>query len=743
MPGAAREIPEEERGSRFAWPNPGVEWSYRCTPQLLSPEQAGAEQQHRPAHQQHRQLVAARPRSAPLAGRFSAAASSRGQRSNNYYCSPASDSSYERPWQLVAESPESVGVQVFSPEQLRLQQARPQRSRPASAAATRVDVLNNIPPSLLALELTETAQGPAALAQRFEDAADQCRRRATGPVTIAMRKALLKQCPRTAARAAELLRQPQDVDDRTPWRKLARRLATQQQREQLPLPAQELQSPQLQPPDEQQGISVRAAAPTVRPSSAPSTPLSQRRPPGVAPLRVSPPSHGQQQQSQLQPRRRAGDAGDVSIEAEAASEVLPEIEVGHGAPQPPQRSSNSATSNPVEGNLRLAGSRRSSEGWKVVVQEDGTEQFTAPAPEPEQPSVIEFLDSDAFPSALATAPSGPIEEERASPQSQAAEDCGAHAAKGTPSTSAPKSPRRTGSSPPKGEVSNLRTSPPRMGARLSIVSTASSTCTSFATPRAHTSDAASDGSRSVPTGMRMRAIASKSARDTSKLEQYKAKRIEKEAKINNRIVATQKAMDTLRANADSCDHQQGAADENSDIPTEVLLAAHEAKLPLQDVRAMFFAFKAADVAEEGGLDFDSFVDVTTQVLKGRFDNVDPENVINGCKRIWDSTNKNPMSRIDFNEFFSWYAAHCFREDWSLTMEQRRFRDLAQELGVSIELMERVKWDFDKQDSDGSGQIDISEFKGILYKILRVPHGVELPFARVRHFWKEVDTDDSG
>eukprot|EP00971_Amphidinium_carterae_P163769 3247088-Amphidinium_carterae.1 len=50
----------------------------------------------------------------------------------------------------------------------------------------------------------------------------------------------------------------------------------------------------------------------------------------------------------------------------------------------------------------------------------------------------------------------------------------------------------------------------------------------------------------------------------------------------------------------------------------------------------------------------------------RFDNVDPENVVNGCKRYWEGTTHGPMGRLNFQEMFKFYAVHCFSEDWSLT-----------------------------------------------------------------------------
>merc|ERR1712176_1651494 len=39
--------------------------------------------------------------------------------------------------------------------------------------------------------------------------------------------------------------------------------------------------------------------------------------------------------------------------------------------------------------------------------------------------------------------------------------------------------------------------------------------------------------------------------------------------------------------------------------------------------------------------------------------------------------------------------------------------------------------------------DQDEFKQVLYKALRVPPNFDLPPSRLKHFWKEIDSDGSG
>merc|ERR1712072_1385498 len=50
--------------------------------------------------------------------------------------------------------------------------------------------------------------------------------------------------------------------------------------------------------------------------------------------------------------------------------------------------------------------------------------------------------------------------------------------------------------------------------------------------------------------------------------------------------------------------------------------------------------------------------------------------------------------------------------------------------------------FDQYDLDNNG-IDEFEFKNLLGKLLKIPHGTELPPKRLEMFWNQADTDRSG
>mmetsp|Transcript_14961 Transcript_14961/g.34085 ORF Transcript_14961/g.34085 Transcript_14961/m.34085 type:complete len:640 (-) Transcript_14961:185-2104(-) len=510
---------------------------------------------------------------------------------------------------------------------------------------------------------------PSALAQHFDDAARVCRERANGPVTVAMRKVLLKRCPRTVARAEKLLEAPPKEDQR---QKAPRERSKQQQKEVQARPM---------PPPQQPGWKVVIGR-------------DKKGRPGTDQALLQP-SEKLERIPIRPPRQVAARPSALKIETQ-------ELELAQTAPfaATPSRK-------------RTSSSLRDRERMSARL------------------SLLSTGSSPGVPSPATT------------PQATAATGSDHDSEDGRRGSKHQKEKRSQRESMMNRRVSTPASQPSPK--RNTVVGEHGSpqVPTPFATPRtsglAVSSDQGSDAdsSRSPHSAGKGRMMPRSIAQRCSKV-----KRMDKEATIGNRTTAVPRAS-PRRNSTGVAESAATGVEEHIDIPVDVLVQAQESKLPLHDVRVLHDAFMAADTGGVGSLDSEGFTEVTLKVLKERFDNVDPENVVNGCKRYWEGTTHGPMGRLNFQEMFKFYAVHCFSEDWSLTADQRRFRELAKELGVSAQLMERVKLDFDKQDSDGSGFIDMSEFKDILYKILRVPGGVELPDSRVHYFWKEVDRDGSG
>jgi len=143
---------------------------------------------------------------------------------------------------------------------------------------------------------------------------------------------------------------------------------------------------------------------------------------------------------------------------------------------------------------------------------------------------------------------------------------------------------------------------------------------------------------------------------------------------------------------------------------------------------------------EGKLIRDRF----SQILCNLADVDEPDKLPKDLLRdAFEMADQDGDNEIDFKEFVVWYSKHGFSESISCSREQRELRELANKLGMTVPDIENFKSSFDRFDEDGSGAIDIHEFEDVLRVLMRIPRHVQIPTSRVRHFWREVDTDQNG
>mmetsp|Transcript_49276 Transcript_49276/g.110938 ORF Transcript_49276/g.110938 Transcript_49276/m.110938 type:complete len:275 (-) Transcript_49276:9-833(-) len=176
---------------------------------------------------------------------------------------------------------------------------------------------------------------------------------------------------------------------------------------------------------------------------------------------------------------------------------------------------------------------------------------------------------------------------------------------------------------------------------------------------------------------------------------------------------------------------------------DMIVLARTLGMSIEEVRQVKGAFDVLDGNENGLLEFDEFERAVMLLLKDHNTDVPTAIVRQLCRAHWQKTDKNKSGTIDFQEFLRWWAGNRFKEDLLLSSERRLLRELAQKNGVTLQVVEHIKSCFDLYDTDGSGMIDVDEFKQIIYKIMRVPQGVELPEGRTQHLWREIDCDNSG
>jgi len=176
---------------------------------------------------------------------------------------------------------------------------------------------------------------------------------------------------------------------------------------------------------------------------------------------------------------------------------------------------------------------------------------------------------------------------------------------------------------------------------------------------------------------------------------------------------------------------------------EMIQFARDLNLRVEDVREAKAQFDYHDINNDKHLDLNEFQQAVVKLMQDQFNGISERRVKAVCQKHWKTADKDDSGTIDLKEFMHWYAQNRFKQVLMLTDSQRKLRELARANGVSDKEVEEIKQSYDAFDKDGSGIIDIHEFKHILYSLMKIPPEIELPKSRIDFFWREIDVDQSG
>jgi len=114
------------------------------------------------------------------------------------------------------------------------------------------------------------------------------------------------------------------------------------------------------------------------------------------------------------------------------------------------------------------------------------------------------------------------------------------------------------------------------------------------------------------------------------------------------------------------------------------------------------------------------------------------------KRVYNTSGFS--EKMDVDMFLTWYKAHMFVFAAELKASSRNAQSdqllysLAREHNVEVDVLDKVKREFDKFDKDGSGGIDKFEFFDMMKIIMKAKDDDDVNTERVKTFWNQSAKD---
>lgn len=152
--------------------------------------------------------------------------------------------------------------------------------------------------------------------------------------------------------------------------------------------------------------------------------------------------------------------------------------------------------------------------------------------------------------------------------------------------------------------------------------------------------------------------------------------------------------------------------------------------PVTEVQYAKKVFDELDTDQNGSLDYMEFEKASVKLVGEESAEREVRRI---CREVWTAIADAATKTIGFQAFLRWYANQTF------DTSTKGCHALALQNKVSPEMVDFVLRNFEAVDTDKSGFIDMQEFEEVLYKIMRIPQGVELPASRVMTLWMELET----
>lgn len=179
--------------------------------------------------------------------------------------------------------------------------------------------------------------------------------------------------------------------------------------------------------------------------------------------------------------------------------------------------------------------------------------------------------------------------------------------------------------------------------------------------------------------------------------------------------------------------------DNSDALTCKLALRY--RLSLGETKRMMKEFQAAETNDEGGLNRKEFDQVMCRIFEVK--SVDDK----VAARAYAAADL--RHTVNIEPFLNWYLQNMFTQVNSMNGEKESVESeaevykLAQEFNISVSALDKVKKEFDRYDTNKSGEIDYEEFQNMFVSLLKAKSAADVNQERLKRFWKEIDANADG
>lgn len=166
----------------------------------------------------------------------------------------------------------------------------------------------------------------------------------------------------------------------------------------------------------------------------------------------------------------------------------------------------------------------------------------------------------------------------------------------------------------------------------------------------------------------------------------------------------------------------------------LMTLARKHNLRLDEVRMKYDQFRSFDINGDLVLTQKEFENVVRDMCGLPADEAIPSHLLSSAWRASDTDNDGVIS---FEEFLLWCNSVQYTEEMMCPdPEERKLREMARQLGLSVSDIEQLKTKFDKVDTDRKGSIDEDAWKLIVCELARLEPS-DFTNKRWRRYWMDA------